>query len=88
MIARRFVNPTRLLMSAASWPWPVGDASAQIVVVAPHIYADAEGAANNNALIRNQGQPRTVQIVYHANQLTGLVGTQITRISTSHARSF
>ncbi len=63
-----------LLLAAASSP-------AQVVVVVPNVFTDAEGPGSNNTLIRNQGNPRTAELLFNANQLANLLGLQITGIT-------
>jgi hypothetical protein len=72
---------TRLGTSAALFLLVAASASAQVVTVIPNVFADAEGPGSNNSLIRNQDNPRTVQLLWNANQLTSLVGLQITGIT-------
>ena len=47
----------------------------------PNIYANAEGPGSSNSLIRNAGNPRTVQIILNQNQLTSMVNHSITGIT-------
>ncbi len=49
-------------------------------LVAPNIYTNAEGPGSSNSLIRNLANPRTVQLIFDQNQLTGLVNHNITSI--------
>jgi hypothetical protein len=53
---------------------------AQTVVV-PNIYGTAEGPGSTPLPIHIENNPWTLQLVYHENQLTGLVGTEITGIA-------
>ncbi len=62
-----------LLLSAA--------APAQILVTVPNIYESTNGPGVSSILIAPQNNPWTVQLIWNANQLTGLVGTQITGIT-------
>jgi hypothetical protein len=53
--------------------------SAQVVVV-PNIFTSAPGGAGSQSLIGVQNNPWTVQLIWNENQLTGLIGSQITSI--------
>jgi hypothetical protein len=54
---------------------------AQTFVVVPNAFADTAGTGASSLLISPQNNPRTVQIVWNANQLTDLVGAQITALT-------
>jgi hypothetical protein len=63
-----------LLLASAGAP-------AQTYTVIPGIYADAEGPAGNNALVRHQGSPYTSQFVYSPTALATLVNFEITGLT-------
>ena len=54
---------------------------AQTFVVAPNIYENTEAPGSSNTLIRNVGNPRTMQLIFDESQLTGLVNHEITSIA-------
>lgn len=47
----------------------------------PNVYTNAEGPGSSNSLIRNQANPRTIQIIINENQLTGLLNHAISGIT-------
>jgi hypothetical protein len=53
--------------------------SAQVVVV-PNVFATAPGGAGSLSLIGTLNNPWTVQLLWNENQLTGLVGSQISSL--------
>ena len=54
---------------------------AQTFVVAPNIYENAEAPGSSNTLIRNVGNPRTIQLIFDESQLTELVNHEINSIA-------
>jgi hypothetical protein len=56
-------------------------AAAQVVVVVPNIYTSTTGSGLSQVLIGIQGNPRTSQFIWNANQLAGLIGMQITGVN-------
>jgi hypothetical protein len=81
MMARRAVNLLALVVGlGASAPL-----AAQVFVVAPNIYTNAEGPGSSSVPIHIQNNPWTFQLIINANQLTGLVGTEISGIAYRHS---
>jgi hypothetical protein len=72
---------TRPAAAAALVLFLAAEAPAPVIVTVPNIYATTGGSGVSNILIANQGNPWSVQIIWNANQLTSLVGSQITGIS-------
>jgi hypothetical protein len=68
----------RAVVMALAWPVV---AAGQSFVVAPNIYENTEGPGSSNSLIRNAGNPRTVQIIFSATQLTEMVNRNITGVT-------
>jgi PEP-CTERM motif-containing protein len=59
---------------------PALPASAQVSAVIPNIYANTAGTGYSNILDGQSGNPWTVELIWNANQLTGLVGSQLTSV--------
>jgi hypothetical protein len=55
-------------------------AAAQVSTTIPNIYATTSGTGLSNVLDSPQNNPWTVQLIWNANQLTNLVGMQLTSI--------
>jgi hypothetical protein len=75
------MSPCHLLWTFCWLCWPTVILAQPITfVTAPNIYATAEGPGSSNGLIRNLANPRTVQLIFDQNQLSGLVNHQITSV--------
>lgn len=72
---------TALRIAAAAALSVATIASAQVVAVVPAVYASAEAPGSNSAPIAFINNPRTVQFLMNANQLTDLVDRPITGIT-------
>jgi hypothetical protein len=72
------IRPICIAMGLASAI--VAPASAQVTATVPNIYASAGGTGVSNILIGQTGNPWSVELIWNANQLTGLVGSQITSV--------
>ena len=54
--------------------------SAQVTTAVPNIYANTDGTGVSNILIGPTGNPWSVELIWNANQLTGLIGSEITSV--------
>jgi hypothetical protein len=76
---------TRSLMAVVMAFGLTSIVSAQVHVVAPNFYTNAEGPGSSSVPIHIQNNPWTFQLIINQSQLSGLVGTQITGIAYRHS---
>src|SRR5262245_19919022 len=55
-------------------------APAQVSTTIPNVYANLNGTGVSNILIGQTNNPWTVELIWNANQLTSLVGMQLTSV--------
>src|SRR5436305_12689064 len=70
----------RYLAVAAVLSLPLG-ATAQVYNVVPNVYPNSGGSGYSNTLDGQTGNPWTIQLIWSANQLTSIVGSEITGIT-------
>jgi hypothetical protein len=75
MTAQRWIVSLATALALAS------NAQAQVVVVVPNIFTSTTGSGLSQVLIGIQGNPRTSQFIWNTDQLTGLIGMQITGVN-------
>jgi hypothetical protein len=74
MFAQRWIISLTVGLALAS------GARAQVVVAVPNVFTNTTGSGLSQVLIGIQGNPRTSQFIWDTNQLTGLIGMEITGV--------